>query len=114
MNPGQIVVTYLLYLFFLRIILAICCFFFFQAEDGIRDVAVTGVQTCALPISDTQDGEQHESQSHGPEATPPPQARQLDAPFVTAHKLGMTISSALNQAEAERLEIGRASCRERV
>src|SRR2546429_2978236 len=24
--------------------------FFFQAEDGIRDVAVTGVQTCALPI----------------------------------------------------------------
>src|SRR5256884_3078770 len=26
-----------------------CCFFF-QAEDGIRDVAVTGVQTCALPI----------------------------------------------------------------
>src|SRR3989449_6788592 len=27
--------------------------FFFQAEDGIRDVAVTGVQTCALPISFT-------------------------------------------------------------
>src|SRR2546422_4881118 len=27
-------------------------FFFFQAEDGIRDVAVTGVQTCALPILD--------------------------------------------------------------
>src|SRR2546429_8594339 len=26
-------------------------FFFFQAEDGIRDVAVTGVQTCALPIT---------------------------------------------------------------
>src|SRR5256884_1935304 len=26
-------------------------FFFFQAEDGIRDVAVTGVQTCALPIA---------------------------------------------------------------
>src|SRR2546422_4428671 len=25
--------------------------FFFQAEDGIRDVAVTGVQTCALPIA---------------------------------------------------------------
>src|SRR5712675_2710642 len=29
-------------------------FFFFQAEDGIRDVAVTGVQTCALPISHRQ------------------------------------------------------------
>src|SRR5690554_6975999 len=32
-----------------------CClydvFFFFQAEDGIRDADVTGVQTCALPIS---------------------------------------------------------------
>src|SRR5690625_5538290 len=27
-------------------------FFFFQAEDGIRDGHVTGVQTCALPISD--------------------------------------------------------------
>src|SRR5687768_17860137 len=29
---------------------AVSVFFFFQAEDGIRDVAVTGVQTCALPI----------------------------------------------------------------
>src|SRR2546429_6155632 len=29
-------------------------FFFFQAEDGIRDVAVTGVQTCALPICSTR------------------------------------------------------------
>src|SRR5690625_6066162 len=28
-------------------------FFFFQAEDGIRDGHVTGVQTCALPILDT-------------------------------------------------------------
>src|SRR2546429_3071140 len=30
--------------------ISFCFFFFFQAEDGIRDVAVTGVQTCALPI----------------------------------------------------------------
>src|SRR5690606_39634011 len=29
-------------------------FFFFQAEDGIRDFHVTGVQTCALPISKLQ------------------------------------------------------------
>src|SRR3712207_3307768 len=29
-----------------------CFFFFFQAEDGIRDIGVTGVQTCALPISE--------------------------------------------------------------
>src|SRR2546421_2474852 len=46
----------------LRINLAVLCvfvisllvvifFFFFQAEDGIRDLIVTGVQTCALPIS---------------------------------------------------------------
>src|SRR5581483_7293580 len=31
------------------------CFFFFQAEDGIRDIGVTGVQTCALPISSFED-----------------------------------------------------------
>src|SRR5258708_15333033 len=30
-------------------------FFFFQAEDGIRDDLVTGVQTCALPISEKDD-----------------------------------------------------------
>src|SRR2546425_8640128 len=30
---------------------SILSFFFFQAEDGIRDKLVTGVQTCALPIS---------------------------------------------------------------
>ena len=28
----------------------VMCYFFFQAEDGIRDWSVTGVQTCALPI----------------------------------------------------------------
>src|SRR5207249_5596731 len=31
-------------------------FFFFQAEDGIRDRNVTGVQTCALPISGRRNG----------------------------------------------------------
>src|SRR2546430_9088726 len=36
--------TFYLYMCFLF-------FFFFQAEDGIRDLTVTGVQTCALPIS---------------------------------------------------------------
>src|SRR2546430_4553633 len=30
-------------------------FFFFQAEDGIRDLTVTGVQTCALPICPARD-----------------------------------------------------------
>src|SRR5687767_15277235 len=31
--------------------IGVLLFFFFQAEDGIRDKLVTGVQTCALPIS---------------------------------------------------------------
>src|SRR2546430_3344419 len=31
--------------------MVVSVFFFFQAEDGIRDLTVTGVQTCALPIS---------------------------------------------------------------
>src|SRR2546430_13668501 len=43
---------------YICVIYVICCalvlscffFFFFQAEDGIRDLTVTGVQTCALPI----------------------------------------------------------------
>src|SRR2546421_768191 len=34
-----------------RHVAASLVFFFFQAEDGIRDLIVTGVQTCALPIS---------------------------------------------------------------
>src|SRR2546430_2989083 len=39
-------------LFFLMFAsVALFFFFFFQAEDGIRDLTVTGVQTCALPIS---------------------------------------------------------------
>src|SRR6266853_3244667 len=33
-------------------------FFFFQAEDGIRDLTVTGVQTCALPIFEAAEGQQ--------------------------------------------------------
>src|SRR3712207_7816736 len=37
--------------------LAVCSVvFFFQAEDGIRDIGVTGVQTCALPISTNEVG----------------------------------------------------------
>src|SRR5947209_17207554 len=42
------------YVFFLYLFYYYCFvfffFFFFQAEDGIRDIGVTGVQTCALPI----------------------------------------------------------------
>src|SRR3712207_496414 len=38
------------YLLLFNQIVTFCFFFFFQAEDGIRDIGVTGVQTCALPI----------------------------------------------------------------
>src|SRR5258707_10790738 len=44
--------------------------FFFQAEDGIRDIGVTGVQTCALPIScynSLYGGPRQPGESDGPE-----------------------------------------------
>src|SRR6266567_4806293 len=37
-------------------------FFFFQAEDGIRDLTVTGVQTCALPILPARGAQRAEAQ----------------------------------------------------
>src|SRR5260221_1393797 len=51
-------------------------FFFFQAEDGIRDHCVTGVQTCALPIwrracAASRAGEQIASRGSGIHAAPP-------------------------------------------
>src|SRR5208337_5305623 len=46
-------------------------FFFFQAEDGIRDTSVTGVQTCALPISQagmyTTSGAGYRNVNQGPQ-----------------------------------------------
>src|SRR5205809_4082865 len=76
---------------YIPVFVTVFFFFFFQAEDGIRDVAVTGVQTCALPISDGWAG----SVSAGvvrPESelrfrpddtgahTPRPSVRSLDLP----------------------------------
>src|SRR5258706_10343163 len=49
-------------------------FFFFQAEDGIRDWSVTGVQTCALPISDLKPDSNSEQSSL---ATPEPDPSRL-------------------------------------
>src|SRR5258708_31112204 len=43
----------------LWILVGYVCFFFFQAEDGIRDDLVTGVQTCALPIFAVGQGQPH-------------------------------------------------------
>src|SRR2546427_2542543 len=45
-------------------------FFFFQAEDGIRDLTVTGVQTCALPIYGAEQLPQPVAQHNEP--LPPP------------------------------------------
>src|SRR2546428_1743361 len=51
-NVGSIFSTACAELIFLYVVVesVLCLFFFFQAEDGIRDLIVTGVQTCALPI----------------------------------------------------------------
>src|SRR5256885_5414231 len=46
---------YVVFLFYVGVFLVVF-FFFFQAEDGIRDYKVTGVQTCALPIFHAQPG----------------------------------------------------------
>src|SRR5207249_9023778 len=82
---------------------ASCLAFFFQAEDGIRDRNVTGVQTCALPISDV-----------GILIRAP----SLEGLFATAARALMDwIGSAPEGRPVSGLEmqeIGRASCRERV
>src|SRR5437762_8896510 len=60
--------------------------FFFQAEDGIRDTSVTGVQTCALPISaaaEWPDAANHTAQislAHLRAASPPAPARTHKLP----------------------------------
>src|SRR2546430_8440324 len=51
------------------------CFFFFQAEDGIRDLTVTGVQTCALPIC-------MNTSTNSKVATPPPVTPTPDGDFL--------------------------------
>src|SRR5258708_14451132 len=90
-------------------------FFFFQAEDGIRDDLVTGVQTCALPIYACEgrplpvygDGMQVRDWIHVED-----HCDAIDA-ALTAGRAGEVYNIG---AENERpnLEIGRASCRERV
>src|SRR5690606_40772377 len=86
--------------------------FFFQAEDGIRDFHVTGVQTCALPISsqklaptrgyiETRDGTLLSYRVVLPDA-----AVHGPGPY------GLVITYSGYQPALEK--IGRASCRERV
>src|SRR5687768_17763679 len=53
----MIIIVWILFVFcFFVVFFCVFFFFFFQAEDGIRDVAVTGVQTCALPIFGQRSG----------------------------------------------------------
>src|SRR5688500_20246274 len=80
------------------------CFFFFQAEDGIRDYKVTGVQTCALPILPylPRAGRRRQHFRSGAD-------RILEAPELRAIHRGR----GERQAGGEYGEIGRASCRER-
>src|SRR5205823_10657189 len=85
-------------------------FFFFQAEDGIRDKLVTGVQTCALPISRRCE-EMDWCVSRGAWWSaawpcPRPGARRHGGPARRGRRSPARWS--------ERSEIGRASCRERV
>src|SRR5256885_9526887 len=101
--------------------LVLCLFFFFQAEDGIRDYKVTGVQTCALPICRRRAGRRSDN---GPEAPRPDPPEAAPVPPARAPVLSPARVSRLAQATWYRgprpargrggHEIGRASCRERV
>src|SRR5207249_8410732 len=83
--------------------------FFFQAEDGIRDRNVTGVQTCALPISCLLDADSTRRWSLilgcGLAIIAPLAANRLAPLRLHLHVPLLLLASA---------EIGRASCRERV
>src|SRR5256885_5607028 len=79
------VCAFSVYLFCLNSTCYLFCFFFFQAEDGIRDYKVTGVQTCALPIYQSGTPSPHDSlphyseviRSHYPPAKPFPSVSHL-------------------------------------
>src|SRR5256885_8555850 len=88
------------------------CALFFQAEDGIRDYKVTGVQTCALPISELL-----------PQFIALRRSDLRDADLDTMRRLAAgydaedplaTLLMSPGDADVEALQIGRASCRERV
>src|SRR5258706_10815959 len=87
-------------------------FFFFQAEDGIRDWSVTGVQTCALPICRTARriagrlGAQCDQQHVAAVAL-----GELAERHITGRRVALGDQGGAG-VRAE--EIGRASCRERV
>src|SRR3712207_8223355 len=90
---------------------------FFQAEDGIRDIGVTGVQTCALPIYEFAVALSLTSR----ETATVPVAIARFAQQYEVHHSQMAAASVISTIPAillmflgQRFEIGRASCRERV
>src|SRR2546429_1298292 len=88
--------------------------FFFQAEDGIRDVAVTGVQTCALPISWSLGRTWQAATSYqapGQECYVSVE-RMLERVGPQERKIYMDYEEMERRGCLE--QIGRASCRERV
>src|SRR5699024_11855340 len=81
------------------------CFFFFQAEDGIRDRNVTGVQTCALPILADGGGE---------DAPLVPGAPHGGGVLRPGHHPGLLPCQFDAGFRSQAQQIGRASCRERA
>src|SRR5690625_5551107 len=89
------------------------CFFFFQAEDGIRDGHVTGVQTCALPILVPRLQEEKYSNSFIASVIGPAGVLGLIIPpSITMVILGITANISIGSLFIAG-EIGRATCRER-
>src|SRR2546421_4916057 len=87
-------------------------FFFFQAEDGIRDLIVTGVQTCALPIS-FQPRSRSSQRRTSQRARPRGGARGSGLRGAPLRGAAARLERGVAPS-ARRPEIGRASCRERV
>src|SRR5438874_5247269 len=97
------------------IVLAGYSFFFFQAEDGIRDLYVTGVQTCALPISSTVNTASTIAFAVYTKNAIVEAVFTVDGFAAGTWGLVRTKGEAiLRVAPFARLQIGRASCRERV
>src|SRR5256885_5909456 len=87
--------------------------FFFQAEDGIRDYKVTGVQTCALPISHRQGAQLGRALAPRrlllrPRRIERPRARRREDRLRGAAQARLLLGGGCED------QIGRASCRERV
>src|SRR5262249_58841807 len=73
--------------------------FFFQAEDGIRDWSVTGVQTCALPISPDGSVGAHDGGTILPDASPPDAAVRPALQVCASGATYTTIGAAIRSEE---------------